>query len=166
VSEKAAVVAPALTAPAPDLGALIGRRLVLAAADKPATVLAPSRPLVDPGRPLPFASEGGLEKLLADGFGFSADEVARKAASVGVVAALQTTDVPVVDTPSTAGPLLDGPEADRLRVGLQAAVDRLTADATKTDGPPGDPNRVRTAQASGPDALDLLIERATAKRGQ
>jgi hypothetical protein len=39
----------------------------------------------------------------------------KKAETLGAVAALQTTAVPVVDRPDTAGPLLEGPEVDRLR---------------------------------------------------
>jgi hypothetical protein len=167
VSERAGVVAPALTAKAPDLGALIGRRLVLAAAEEPAKVLAPSRPLVDPGRPLPFASEGGIEVLLAAGFGFSADEVIRKAQTLGAAVALQTTTVPVDEAPGTSGPLLDGPAVDRLRVGLNAAVDRLTEDALKGQPGPGAVGPgVREAAAPAPDALDELIARAEAKRGR
>jgi hypothetical protein len=168
VSQAAGVVAPALTARAPDLGALIGRRLVLAAAEEPAKVFAPSRPLVDPGRPLPFAHEGGLEALLAEGFGFSADEVIRKAQTLGAVGALQTTAVPVDDDPNTSGPLLDGPAVDRLRVGLSAVVDRLTEDALKTrePGPRDATARAREAAVAAPDALDELIARAMAKRGK
>jgi hypothetical protein len=164
VSEAAGVVAPALTAKAPDLGPLIGRRLVLAAAEEPARAFAPSRPLVDPGRPLPFAREGGLEALLAEGFGFSADEVMKKAETLGAVGALQTTSVPVVDRADTA-PLLEGPEVDRLRVGLDSVVDRLTEDTLKT--PPAGTRgaRARGAEAA-PDALDELIARAEAKRGE
>jgi hypothetical protein len=165
VSEAAGVVAPALTAKAPDLGPLIGRRLVLAAAEEPARAFAPSRPLVDPGRPLPFAREGGLEALLAEGFGFSADEVMKKAETLGAVGALQTTSVPVVDRADTAEPLLEGPEVDRLRVGLDSVVDRLTEDTLKT--PPAGTRgaRARGAEAA-PDALDELIARAEAKRGE
>ena len=127
-SDAATIVTPVLTAPAPDLGALIGRTLMLAAAEKPDRVFAPSRPLADPGRPLPFAHDGGLEALIAEGFGLRAQDVSDRAKVVGPVAALQHTAVPVVESPA-GDPALDGARVERLRARLTSVVDGLTEDA-------------------------------------
>ncbi len=166
VSDAAAAVRGALDSRAHDLGALIGRQLVLGAAENPGATLAPSRPLVDPGRPLPFVREGGLDKLIAVGFGFSADDVAQRADQLGVSGALRATQVTVADT-DDRGPLLEGPPVERLRTGLDARVERLTADALKVDvGLVNVDTRVRGAapprlvRRRRRDALDELIERA------
>jgi hypothetical protein len=159
LSDAASAIAPALKGAAHDLGALIGRHLVLAAAEDPATAFAPSRPLVDPGRPLPFARDGGIEQLLAEGFGFSLDDVTKRAGRLGPAGALRATSVAVADADESE-PLLEGPGVERLRAGLGDAVDRLTADALKqkVDAPAGAQRRSRRR----PDALDELIARAAA----
>ena len=112
-----------------DLGALLGRNLVLAAANQPDKVLAPSRPLADPGRPLPFASQGGIEVLLAQGFGFAAQEVLKRASVLGPVVALQQTAVPVAE--HTPGPVIEGPAVTHLQARLSNVVDSLAADALR-----------------------------------
>jgi hypothetical protein len=162
VSQTVSFLTAALSSRAADLGAVIGRQLVLGEATDPARILAPSRPLVDPGRPLPFARDGGLEQLLAEGFGFSAQDVARSAGAVGVVAALQQTAVPVTGAEATA-PLVKGPGIERLRDRLTAEVDRLTegALAARTSNTLTTPR----ARSKEPDALDALIERAERGRG-
>jgi hypothetical protein len=160
LSGAAAAIQPALKGAAHDLGALIGRRLVLAAAEDPAAALAPSRPLVDPGRPLPFARDGGIEQLIAEGFGFSLDDVTKRAQRLGAAGALRATTVAVAQADERE-PLLEGAAVERLRDGLGEAVDRLTADALKTkiDAPAGGARRARRRRA---DALDELIARAEA----
>jgi len=160
-------------ADAPKLGAVIGgalsgrglaellsRQLVLEAAAHPDRVLAPSRPLVDPGRPLPFAREGGLDKLIADGFGFSAAQVKELRVGTGTVAALQRTAVPVASIDDKS-PLLEGVGAERLRASLTTAIDRLTADSIGkvVQVPRGAGGAARAVRE--PDALDALIEHAT-----
>ena len=147
------------------LSDLLSKHLVLEAAAKPERVFAPSRPLVDPGRPLPFAREGGLDKLIAEGFGFSAAQVKELRVGTGTVAALQRTEVPLASVGADA-PLLEGAGADRLRASLTASIDRLTGDSI---------GRLRDVPRSGrstgaragavkaerePDALDALIARA------
>jgi hypothetical protein len=169
LSDAAPAVRGALAARAHDLGPLIGRALVLAAAADPAVALAPSRPLVDPGRPLPFAQDGGLEQLLGEGFGFPAEQVARRVDELGAVGAFRVTDVPV-DEVEEGEPLLEGPAIERLRGGLDAAVDRLTADSLKVDrDQPLAPARSRDRPVPGrrrrkADALDALIERVRTRR--
>ena len=160
-SDAATIVTPVLTAPAPDLGALIGRTLMLAAAEKPDRVFAPSRPLADPGRPLPFAHDGGLEALIAEGFGLRAQDVSDRAKVVGPVAALQHTAVPVVESPA-GDPALDGARVERLRARLTSVVDGLTEDAlaNRVQPPPVAGGRRARTDAGAADALDELIARA------
>ena len=75
----------------------------------PTKVLAPSRPLVDPGRPLPFASATAASKRCSRRASASAaHEVAKRAAVLGPVVALQQTAVPIAVT-ATTGPVLEGP---------------------------------------------------------
>jgi hypothetical protein len=150
------------------LADLLAKHLVLETAAHPERVFAPSRPLVDPGRPLPFAREGGLDKLIADGFGFSAAQVKELRVGTGTVAALQRTAVPVASVAADA-PLLEGAGADRLRASLGVAVDRLTADSigrlreAPREGAAGARGRAARARRE-PDALDALIARATTTR--
>jgi hypothetical protein len=169
LADAANTVRSALDARAHDLGALIGRTLVLAAAEDPARTLAPSRPLVDPGRPLPFASDGGLEQLLAEGFGFSVASVSRGSATFGPAGALRRTAVPVAAVDEHA-PLLSGKAVNRLRTGLGAAVDRLTADALKANVDVAEAApKTREATSKKPsrrrrrDALDELIANAESR---
>jgi hypothetical protein len=175
VSDAAAAVRGALESRAHDLGALIGRSLVLGAAQNPETALAPSRPLVDPGRPLPFVREGGLDQLIATGFGFSADAVAKQAGQLGVAGALRATEVAVAPAHDPVGPVVEGPAVERLRTELRGRVDRLTADALKVNvvgGSGGLDTHVRAAEQPKlvrrrkPDALDALIEQAENGRGE
>jgi hypothetical protein len=160
-SDAATIVKPALTAPAPDLGVLIGRTLMLAAAEKPERVFAPSRPLADPGRPLPFARDNGLEALIAEGFGIRAADISDRAKAVGAVAALQHTAVPVVES-TAGGPVLDGASVERVRASLTSVVDRLTEDArpNRAQPAPAAPGRRARADSGATDALDELIARA------
>ena len=149
-----------------SLADLLSKHLVLEAAVRPDRVFAPSRPLVDPGRPLPFAREGGLDKLISEGFGFSAAQVKQLRVGTGTVAALQRTDVPLASV-GADGPLLAGAGADRLRASLTAQVDRLTGDSIGRlrDAPRGPGGRGKNAAAAKaerePDALDALIARAS-----
>jgi hypothetical protein len=165
-SEAAAIAAAAAGTRAHDLGALIGRNVVLAAANRPDKVLAPNRPLVDPGRPLPFASQGGIEVLLAQGFGFAAQDVAKRATVLGPVVALQQTAVPIA-VAATPGPVLEGPAVAHLQARLANVVDGLTQDALRQApgaiGSAGGRPRARTTTAA-PDALDELIARARQPR--
>jgi len=163
VSDAAAAVAPALKGAAHDLGALIGRSIVLAAAQDPAKTLAPSRPLVDPGRPLPFARDGGIDQLLAEGFGFPLDAVLKRAGSLGAAGALRATDVVVLQGQEDE-PLLEGPAVQRLRTDLGDAVDRLTADALKARV--DRPDAARRTRRRSTDALDDLLAAAEPDPGE
>jgi hypothetical protein len=157
VSEPATRLKEALGAPGSDLGAIIGRHVVLAAAKDPEAVLAPSRPLVDPGRPLPYARDGGLETLIADGFGFSADVIARDSVTLGPVGALRKAAVPMARLDDA--PALEGPAVERTRARLAAEVDRLAEQTIRTEG------TARGARPTAEDALDALIRNAERARG-
>jgi len=129
------------------LADLLSKHLVLEAAAQPDRVFAPSRPLVDPGRPLPFAREGGLDKLISEGFGFSAAQVKELRVGTGTVAALQRTAVPVASVGSD-GPLLEGVGADRLRASLTALA-RLVASVSYTEEEPAGKGRQQRVVIGG-----------------
>ena len=59
-----------------DLGRVLGKQVTLKAAGDPGKVLAPSRPVADPGRPIDL--DGGLDELVADGFGLPWTPCARR----------------------------------------------------------------------------------------
>ena len=109
LAQAATAVKPALDgAAAHELGALIGRSIVLAAAQDPAKA---PRPLPAARRrrtPLPFKADGGIEQLLGEGFGFSADAVVKVSQRLGPAAALRGVDVPVTGT-DEGEPPLEGP---------------------------------------------------------
>jgi hypothetical protein len=136
----------------PGLGALVGRRLVLAAADRPDAVLAPSRPLVDPGRPLTYA-QGDLDMLVADGLGLSLDAVTKAAEHVGIVAALADTPVAAVDR---RDPALAGAGFAALQAEVDRAVASLAADVLK--GTPAPAAEAPQAAERRTDALDRLLD--------
>jgi len=171
-AEALAAVAKALGAkfPARDagLGALVGRQLVLAAASRPEKVLAPSRPLVDPGRPLTYAT-GDLDTLVANGLGFSLDAVRKAAEQVGVLAALADT---AVASAHDREPVLTGPGFAGLQAELDRTVTALAADVLKqppapapTPAPAPKPAPVPAVEAAArprrrarKDALDRLLD--------
>lgn len=151
------LLAPALEGSIFELGQLVGKQMILEAARAPEIVLAPNRPLVDPGRPLTYL-RGDLDQIIADGFGFSLDVVRRLSPQLGVAGALHTLAVP--QAPAVR---FDPAAATNLRAGLAATVDQLADSAI---------NRIQGPQAAGPeepkpladaqprDALDELLDAA------
>lgn len=107
-----------------SLADMLARHLVMSAAANPARVLAPTRPLTVPGRELPYARDGGLDRLISEGFGFSAAQVKQMRRADGTVAALSATAVPLKTTRQDT-PLVEGPDAQRMHAGLDAAVSRI-----------------------------------------
>lgn len=140
----------------PDLGALVARHLVLAAAGDPAATLAAGRPLADPGRPLTFI-DGDLDGAVAKGLGLNLDALLSAAGSVGLTSALTQTAVPVAPPPDPGDP----ESAAHLTTRLDAAVQTLAADVLRaTAGPHGAlETDVAPAVGGAPDALDALIAR-------
>lgn len=150
---KLVLVAPALKGSIQDLGQLAGKQLVLAASKAPEKVLAPNRPLVDPGRPLKFVS-GNLDQVIADGFGFTLDAVRAAQTPSAVVSALNKIAVP-----QGAALRFDPASGVQLKAALADAVDILTAGSVKTPSTTG--LRSRGGQR---DALDELLESASANK--
>ena len=149
-----------------DLGRLLSRRVVLSAAGDPSTVLAPARPLADPGRPVDVGAD--LEETIATGFGFSVEAVRNAAARIGALAALQQTPVP--SSPSGDIPPFDGGAADQLRARLDQSVAQMVNDSlggkAGPSGPGGKPNSATEpdAAAGAGDALDDVIAAAGRQR--
>jgi hypothetical protein len=154
---------PVLAGTLADLGMLAGKQFILEAANAPARVLAPDRPLVDPGRPLTYL-EGDVDEIIAAGFGIPLARVRELSSRVGLVSALHTIAVP------EAALQFDRVAAERLRSGLEDAVDDITASAIvrpDTRPPITGPRRRgarRTAAAPPRDALDELLDAATRAR--
>jgi len=155
-----------------DLATLLSRHLVTQTGAKPAQVLAKTRPVADPGRPLPYAKEGGLDRLIADGFGFTTAQVQEFRQGAGSALSLQRVAVPLAERRLDA-PVLEGAAIERLRGALGADVDRLTADSIgrvpdggMAVGPRGGERRKSVARETLEplDALDELIARATSAR--
>jgi hypothetical protein len=156
-----------------SLSELLSRHVVRSAAKRPAQVLAPTRPVADPGRPLPYAKEGGLDRIIAQGFGFTTAQVQEFRAGAGSALSLQRVAVQQLKK-GVQGPLLEGAAVERLRGALQADVGRLATDAfgqriDVVGGPRGKPARAGGAPAidtpRAPDALDDLIARASRQKG-
>ena len=143
------VVKPPAAGDLVDLGQLIGRGIVLEAAKAPEKVLAPSRPVVDPGRPLPLPS-ADLNQLVADGFGISLSKVRELANTFGMAGALAAQVVP-----HAPADRLDAAAAEGLRQGLARTVAKTTTEAMRNGS--GLPNLRKTKR----DALDELIDRAS-----
>jgi hypothetical protein len=140
----------------PGLGALVGREVLMSAADRSEAVFAPARPLVDAGRPLDYA-RGNLDETIAAGLGLSLDEIRRQAEQVGIVGALADTAVRVADQ---QGGGLDDPSFGALRVGLDQHVDAVARDTLKRRVPPTDAapgGTRRRARRPAADALDDLL---------
>ena len=173
-----------------SLADILTRHTVLKAAERPGQSLAATRPLAVPGRELPFAREGGLDRLIAEGFGLSVAAVKKARDVTGTVAALKQQSVPLATSPLDA-PVLEGLPAARLNAVLDDQVDRLTAGAlggltgNTTGGTTGGTiglgthlsgldfthgelqprGRKRAAPAApAPDALDALLDAATRRK--
>jgi hypothetical protein len=156
---KLTLVGPALKGSIQDLGRLVGQQIIMAASNAPEKVLAPNRPLVDPGRPLKYLA-GNLEQTIAAGFGFSLEAVTHAPSALGVIAALNNIDVP-----QTPAAFTDAART-QLKAGLSAAVDELTAGTLATTRAPVAGPSIESPEASihaeggYPDALDQLLAAA------
>ena len=138
-----------------DLSRLVAAKLVDQVAVAPVDVVGPPRPIADPGRPLKIS--GDLDSVVATGLGLDLAQLKDAADTVGIVAALASTDVPLVQLDK--GPLLEGPELDAMGSALRAEVDRLIEIAATTkvlkatapdSGEPAEPSR---------DVLDEHLDR-------
>jgi hypothetical protein len=145
-----------------ELGRLVGKQFVIEAARRQEAVLGPTRPPVDPGRPLPYA-RGDLDQILATGFGLDAAKVRELTARHGLVGALASLSVP-----QRPADRFEPAALESLKASLDDAVTARTADVLGAERPPGPggigpvgPVRPRAAAGTrAPDALDRLLERA------
>jgi hypothetical protein len=161
-----ALTPPAFSRPLDDLFGLsriVARGVVETVAANTGSVVGPSRPLADPGRPLEL--DGDLDSIVAAGLGLDAQAVQQAAASIGAAAALASQTVPL--QPAPTGPLLEGPQLEATTTFLHGEVQRL---ATLAFGKPPAPVVGRRGRARAkpeppaeppaerePDALDELL---------
>ena len=146
-----------LEAEAADLSRLVSHTLLERLATKPAATLGPPRPIGDPGRPIDVRGE--LDEAVATGLGLDLASLRKRGSQVGMLAALEATDVPVaVDEGRVPGEA--GVQA------LHAALDR-TVDAAvgialgvRDHGPVREGRRLQDVPEH--DALDDLLARADA----
>ena len=148
-----------------DLGRFVAVQMVDALARNTSRMLGPQRPLADPGRPLRLA--GDLDQLVADGLGMDLAALKKRGASVGMLAALQQSEVPVLG--EIGATRLDEQGVAALRGALRSELRRTLAVAAPLGkpglgGPRGAPHGQQRAGAAAPppapDALDELIARA------
>ena len=135
-----------------DLGRLLGRQLVVASARDPERVLAPARPVADPGRPIEFLGGRDVDEVLSVGFGIPLQTVR------ALRETMDTAFVDVIDVPVSGSSVEMQFDRDALQNALTERVDRVAADVLAERG-----GGVRRG-ARGPDALDELLERASARR--
>jgi hypothetical protein len=147
------------------LGAMINRAVVTTAARDTERLLGGSRPLVDPGRPIPEV-RGDLETIIARGFRMEIERVSL-AFRTGDFRVLERLDVP---TGKAGG--LDDDSLRALSRDLDAALEHLAAEALpRREGPgpvgaapaPGPRARTAAERAPGGEALDKLL-RSAARR--
>jgi hypothetical protein len=152
------IVPPVLMNPVDDiyqLGHIVSLGVVEEVASNPGKVVGPSRPIADPGRPLELSAS--LDSVVAQGLGLNLTTLRQTAKSVGIVAALAGTDVPVVASPAT--PLLDGPELGAMTTILHNEVERMAGLAASFQPHAAAPGAKPRAAARPPDALDELVDR-------
>jgi hypothetical protein len=149
----------------PGLGALVGREMLLSAAQRSDAVFAPARPLVDPGRPLDYI-DGDLDEVIATGLGLPLDQIRRNAKQIGLVGALAATSVKVA--PQGDGGLDAG--FDALRSNLDQFVDTVATEVLKQrpivdrEVEEAQPRRRRARPRR--DALDDLLDALDESRDQ
>lgn len=138
-----------------SLGRLVSHTLMEALAEKTVTTIGPSRPVVDPGRPVRVS--GNLDQIVAAGLGLDLDSLQKVAAKVGMEAAVAAASVPVAGrdgerTDEQTVRLMQAALDTRLAEGVAVATGGLGGVVVHRDGEPGAPRAER-----GPDALDELI---------
>jgi len=155
---KSALLNPALEGSVEQLGRLAGKQIVTGAAQSPEKVLAPNRPLVDPGRPIPYLA-GDVDQIIATGFQIPLAEVRKVMSTVGPVAALNQVAVQAAPTPAP-----DAASTVHLRTSLANVVDQLTANSTVRKPISHGLRTSVEGEGEPADALDELIEAASQAR--
>jgi hypothetical protein len=151
----------------PDLSRFVSETLVGRLATDPDLTLGPRRPVADPGRAITF--EGDLDAMIAGGLGLDLDVLRKNGSTIGMLAALSQTDVPVMQV---EGGKPDDQTIEMLRGTLQTKVVeivQMTMPPVIAVQPPtgAQPPKGVRAQAPPPDArprdvLDELIDGAPA----
>lgn len=154
-----ALLNPALKGSVQELGQLAGKQIIVGAAQAPSKVLAPNRPLTDPGRPLTYLT-GDVDQIIANGFNISLPDVRKFMASVGPVAALNQ-----VAATATAAPAVDAASTVHLRASLSNVVNELTENSVSRTPVVG-LAELRTKESGERDALDQLLAAASTARSE
>ena len=137
-----------------DLGRYAALQMIGVLAANPARMIGPRRPVADPGRELKV--DGDLDQLIAAGLGFDLAVLKKRADSVGVLAALEQTRVPLGLKPGEA------PNEKLVVPALHAALQTELLRTLGVAAPPGKiTDRARAAAERGaaraPDGLDALL---------
>jgi hypothetical protein len=152
---------PAIVDQRVDLGRFVALRTLSEMAKNPAEVIGPRRPVADPGREV--VVQGDLDAVVAHGLGLDLAALRARGGQVGVLAALVESRVPVA---ARGGVVVSQAAAAGLRGALAAEVAHVVGVAAP-------PQIIRTRATRGaragaqaapaPDALDELIQRASAR---
>ena len=138
-----------------DLGRFIAVQVAQVLAKNRERMLGPQRAVADPGREIKV--EGDIDRLIASGLGLDYESLVKRGQTLGVLAALERTEVPVAGT--LGGGRFGDNEQAALADALTAELDRTLAVAM----PPVSPKRsarLGAHAAARRDALDDLIDRA------
>jgi hypothetical protein len=149
VLTQASPFTPDVTRQGRDLGRLVGMQMMNLAGQTPETVVGPSRPIADPGRPIGL--EGPLDQVVAAGLGLDLGQLQEQARMRGMVAALAGTDVVVA-----GGQRIDQATLAGMRTTLDDEVNRVATAAQPQRMDPGTGDA--GAAADIPDALDELLD--------
>jgi hypothetical protein len=152
---------PALIDQPIDLGRFVALQVIGDLAKNPATSIGPRRPVADPGRTLNL--EGNLDAIIAEGLGFNLGVVRELGQQIGMLAALQQTQVPIAN-PKAQVPL-DKRAIAGLRGALATELDntiRVAAPNVVKSAPRATRGKRKAEAPPAPDVLDDLIERAAA----
>jgi hypothetical protein len=141
-----------------DMGRFVAMQVLDVLAKNTDRMVGPQRPVADPGRPLRV--EGDLDALIAGGLGYDLAAVRKRADAVGVLAALEQTQVPLGLGPGQA------PNEKLVVPALREALGSELQRTLEVAAPPqvvvGPRGAARAAARSAPDALDTLIANAPA----
>lgn len=143
------------------LARLVSVNLVDSLAKETASTIGPSRPVVDPGRPL--LVRGDLDAVVATGLGIDLAAVRKVASSIGLEAALQASTVPVAQQDGRVADdltvkRLQGALDDRVTQGVLTALGKLGVGDVNEPG--AAPRTAVREEIDEPDALDDLIASA------
>jgi hypothetical protein len=140
-----------------DLGRFVALQTVDGIASDPARTIGPRRPIADPGREIKV--RGDLDAVVAGGLGLDLAALRKSGDSIGLLAALAQTPVPIADS---KGGGLDDRAFAALRDSLDAELSRVIDVAMPAPGVPREPSGRprRSTQTPGGDVLDDLIDAA------